>query len=105
MKKEQESAEKQKKKCCPKWLKIVGIIVIAIVLVFGIPILINESYKENCGYVTMWSAADVLAFYGTILAAVIAGVGVYVSIRASNNNYQEDVRSRVLPFIAVNTLE
>ncbi|MCD7888399.1 MAG: hypothetical protein LUG23_00480 [Oscillospiraceae bacterium] len=105
MKKEQESAEKQKKKCCPKWLKIVGVIVIAIVLVFGIPILINESYKANCGYVTMWSASDMLAFYGAILAAILAGIGVYVSIWYSNKNYREDVRARILPFITVTTLE
>ncbi len=105
MKKEQESAEKQKKKCCPKWLKIVGIIVIALILAFGIPILINESYKANCGYVTMWSAADMLAFYGTILAAILAGIGVYISIWYSNKNYREDVRVSALPFIALTVLE
>lgn len=50
-------------------------VVIAIILIFGIPILINECYKHG-GYITMWEAADVLSYYGAILGASIA-VGTF----------------------------
>ncbi len=56
------------------------IIISCIILVLVIPILINELYKINEGYITMWSAADVLSFYGDILQGVISGVGIYLSI-------------------------
>ena len=42
-----------------------------IVLVIGVPFLINESYKTGfIPYVTKWDAADVLAYYGTALSFV-----------------------------------
>lgn len=87
------------------WIKwgILGIGVLAAVV--GVPIIINECYKANCGYITLWSAEDVLAYYGALVASVGAAAGVFVSIKAASKNYQEDVRARVLPFIAVTTFE
>lgn len=46
-----------------------GIAIFAIVIC--IPLLINELYKCNAGYVTMWNAADVLAYYGNVLNGCI----------------------------------
>ena len=74
-------------------------------VVIGIPVIINESYKTNSGYMTMWSAADMLAYYGTIVASVGAAAGVFVSIKVAAKNYKEDVRARVMPFIAVTPFE
>jgi len=41
-------------------------------LVFGIliPVIINQLYKSNTGYITLWGAADVLVYYGSFSAAV-----------------------------------
>lgn len=42
-------------------------------MVIGIalfPIIINEAYKLNSGYATLWDAADALAYYGSMLGAV-----------------------------------
>ncbi len=55
-----------------KWLKYIGLTLLALFLTIGVPILINESYKVGAGYVTMWEAADVLAYYGTLLGAAAA---------------------------------
>lgn len=86
------------------WTKWILIAVIALALIVGVPVIINECYKTNSGYMTMWSAADMLAYYGTIVASVGAAVGVFVSIKVAAKNYKEDVRARVMPFIAVTPL-
>ena len=49
-------------------------------VVIGIPVIINESYKANSGYMTMWGAADALAYYGTILGSLVAVATVVVTI-------------------------
>lgn len=87
------------------WTKWILIAVIALALIVGVPIIINECYKTNSGYMTIWGAADALAYYGTIVASVGAAVGVFVSIKVAAKNYKEDVRARVMPFIAVTPFE
>ena len=62
------------------WTKWILTAVIALLLIVGVPIIINECYKKNSGYITMWSAADVLAYYGTILGALVAVATVVVTI-------------------------
>lgn len=58
------------------WKKTLLSILIALVLVVIIPVIINECYKaDTVVYVTMWEAADVLNFYGTLLAAIVS-VGI-----------------------------
>ena len=54
--------------------KIIYGIIIFIILVFLIPILINECYLPNKGYLTVWDGADVLSFYGAVLAAFFIAV-------------------------------
>ena len=60
----------------------VGAVVLgALVLIFLIPIIINELYKTQSGYTTVWSGTDVLAYYGSLLGAVgtiVLGVVAYV---------------------------
>ena len=67
---QQESGWKQKIQTLLKKCTIPFVIVGALFLIVGVPIIINELYKRP-GYVTMWSAADVLAYYGTVLGGVI----------------------------------
>ena len=49
-------------------------------VVIGIPVIINESYKANSGYMTMWGAADALAYYGTILGALVVWHGDFSAL-------------------------
>lgn len=86
------------------WTKWILIAVIALALIVGVPIIINECYKTNSGYMTIWGAADALAYYGAIIASVGAAVGIYVSIKYSHKQYRVDKRRGVLPYFAVNIL-
>lgn len=50
-------------------------------LIVVIPIAINECYKaDTVYYVTMWGAADVLSYYGTVLGAVAAVTALVATI-------------------------
>lgn len=69
-----------------KIIKIVIAILTAVFLIVGIPLIINESYKANCGYITVWDGADVLGYYGTILGAAIAVVTLAATIIGKPNN-------------------
>ena len=45
------------------WKKRFLLVLAPLVAVVCIPIIINESYKANSGYMTMWSAADALSYH------------------------------------------
>ena len=76
------------KKSWIKWL-IIGLLAV-IVFVVGVPIIINECYKTNSGYMTMWSAADVLSYYGTILGVLVAAATIVVTISFTQKQIQRD---------------
>ena len=69
-----------------KFLIILG----AVFLIIGIPIIINECYKANCGYITVWDGSDVLGYYGTILGSVIAVISIIVTIAFTKRQIQRD---------------
>ena len=43
------------------WVWTIGIIVFAF-LIFGIPLIINNCYIKNKGYITVWGGTDILQF-------------------------------------------
>lgn len=86
-----------------KWV-IIGLLAV-IIFVVVVPIIINECYKANSGYMTIWGAADVLSYYGTLIAAAGAAIGVYSSIKYSHRQYREDKRRDVLPYLIINVLD
>lgn len=50
---------------------LIFVLVLGVVFaVIAIPIIINELYLINSGYITVWEGADVLAFYGALLGAI-----------------------------------
>lgn len=50
---------------------LIFVLVLGVVFaVIAIPIIINELYLINAGYITVWEGADVLAFYGALLGAI-----------------------------------
>lgn len=60
-----------------KYRQIILVTAIAIVLSIAIPIIINEAYKKNEGYLTVWQGADVLSYTGGIfsfLGTIVLGV-------------------------------
>lgn len=70
--------------------KIVLIILGAIFLIIGVPIIINECYKANLGYTTVWNGADALGYYGTILGSVIAVATLAITIIFTRKQIQRD---------------
>ncbi len=65
-------------------------ITVGIFLVIGVPIIINECYKANCGYVTVWEGSDVLGYYGTVLGSVIAVITLAVTITFTKKQIQRE---------------
>ena len=71
------------------WLWIVLVLIAVLV-----PIVINESYKLNKGYETLWSASEMLVYMATIISAFGT---VYVScIAISQNKKANDISDRLL---------
>ena len=88
------------------WIKKYWVwLIVAIVLVVSGPFVINELYKTGKGYITLWGAAEVLSYYGMILAALGAAAGVFFSIKYSHKQYEDDRRNRVLPYITITKLK
>lgn len=87
------------------FLIILGSILCCLFFVFGIPILINELYKMDAGYMTLWGASDVLSFYSVILSGLIT-IGVLAATIFYNNRVTEKqinlARSQVnVPFFII----
>lgn len=76
-----------------KALLIGAIALGALVLIFLIPIIINELYKTQNGYTTVWSGADVLAYYGSLLG--FAGTVVLGIVAYRQNNKMHKLNERV----------
>lgn len=71
---------------------IIGSIICFLLFVIVIPILINESYKVDAGYTTLWGAADVLSFYAVILSGLIT-IGVLVlTIHFNKKDTEKQIR-------------
>lgn len=73
-----------------KVIKVIFGIIVALFLVVGIPVIINECYKANCGYITVWDGADVLGYYGTVLGAAIAVITLAATIIFTKKQIQRD---------------
>ena len=69
-----------------KFLIVLG----AVFLIVGIPVIINECYKANCGYITVWDGSDVLGYFGTILGSVIAVISIIVTIAFTKKQIQRE---------------
>lgn len=72
---------------------IIAIFLLISILAFavGVPLAINECYKVG-GYITLWNASDVLAYYGALLGsatavAVLAGTIVFTRKQLQREAY------------------
>ncbi len=93
-----------------KWLKghWKHFMLFILIFVILVPLLINFLFKIHSKIsfiVAEWDASAALTFYGALLGAGITVYGVYLTIQYSRENYKEDVRNRVLPFIVIEMLK
>ena len=92
----------------PKRYKVVLFVTIPIILLFGVPALINLLFKLHAFtafFAAEWDAGDVLGFYGTLLASFIAIIGVFLSINFAQKNYREDEKNRQRPYLALTHIQ
>lgn len=68
------------------------LVVIVFIVSLCIPFFINEAYRIDKGYATLWDAKDVLAFYGAYLSfvgtVVLGIVAIFQNIKAHQLNEQ-----------------
>lgn len=57
------------------------IFVIVLIVVVFVPIGINEMYKANKGYETVWTGADVLSYYGTLVSTLSTIIALVCTIQ------------------------
>ena len=75
------------KKSLIRWSLVV---ILALLAVIGGPIIINECCKGGSGYITIWSAADTLSYYGTVLGALVAAATIAVTIIFTRKQLQRE---------------
>lgn len=97
--KKKVSTKSKSKSIDRKILYIIAIVTIC-ALVFGIPIIINELYKKNTGYMTLWGAKEVLSYYAVILGCLLdALISIYIFRKTIQNTknqilYEKEVDSQ-----------
>lgn len=88
-----------------KWWFYLIVIFFVAFFVVGVPLIINEVYKVNSGYLTLWDAADVLSFYAVILSGLITIGALIVTIYYSKKDIERQIkfyRSQVkTPFFVI----
>lgn len=95
-----ENDKKEKNRCSleiktllkRKWFIFCVAFILSLFLVFAIPIIINELYKLNDGYLTLWDASDVLAFYAVILSGIITIGALIVTIYFSKKDTEKQIK-------------
>lgn len=87
--------------------KILAVLVLVLglllVTVF-VPLCINWLYGQPAPiqfFSVKWEAKDALAFYGTVLAAVVTIIGVFLSIKQAQATYHNDEINKVKPYFAL----
>ena len=69
---------------------VMAVFLAGIFFVVIIPIGINELYKVSAGYITVWGAADVLSYYGTILGAITTIGALVVTISFTRKQVERE---------------
>lgn len=68
------------------------IVFLLVLFVFGIPIIINELYKLDTGYFTLWGASDILSYYAVILSGIITIGALIVTIHHNKKETEKHIQ-------------
>ena len=66
------------------------VLLFAIFLIVGVPLIINNCYLENDGYITVWGGDDVLGYYGSVLGSIIAVATLTITIIFTRKQIQRE---------------
>ena len=89
--------------------KIIILVVVLLIISVVAPIVINECYKSNTGYMTLWGAKEVLGYFGEIFGAVgsifVGVIALRQSIRANeiSDRLLALEEKRTIPFLKIDT--
>ena len=82
-----------------------SIVTVSFFLIFIIPIIINELYKKNSGYITLWGASDVLSYYAVILTGLISvsilAFTIYTTKKETNKQIKFQLSQAQYPFYQI----
>lgn len=80
--------------------------IILLILIVGVPFIINELYKVDNGYITLWGASEVLSYYGTVLGASATILAVIYTIKFTRKqiNYEYSISQEKLKWEKVDNL-
>ena len=98
---------KAKKSWYKQWWIWLIVIAIFLFLIFGIPLIINNCYIPNSGYITVWGGDDVLQFYGSILSFIgTVSLGILALwqnhiLSKQNDNYQKILELKDIPILEI----
>ncbi|WP_034487789.1 hypothetical protein [Butyrivibrio fibrisolvens] len=84
---------------------IIIVLVIVIAVIAG-PIIIHLLFKTvgPSWLVAKWSAGEILQYYGTIITAIIAIAGLYLTFQDNRRSIREQSRLDKLPYFSLTTL-
>ena len=89
------------------WIYPVVLILLSF-FVFAIPMLINKLYIIDDGYITLWGASEVLAFYAVVLSGIISIATVVVTVYCSKKGTDRQIRFYMsqtkTPFFTIQTV-
>lgn len=78
---------------CLKIIKVVLLIISSLFIFVGIPLIINESYKLNCGYRTLWKAEDVLSYYAELLSSCITIGSIIATVYYAKKDTEKQIKA------------
>lgn len=83
------------------------IAIIAFVILFVIPFLINLSFKIYSIHflAAEWTAGDLLSFYGAVLGALITLIGLVVTLNYQSEQARKDDEIKYKPILKLNSVE
>lgn len=87
-----------------KWGHILFIVIVLSVLGVLATHVLFKMPAVNSWLIPEWSAGDALTYVGTILAALIAAGGIYITLQDNRNENAEQQRKAVLPLVGITIL-
>lgn len=83
------------------------VIIIAIVILFLIPLLINLSFKIDSIHLLAaeWTAGDLLSFYGSVLGAIITLIGLVITLNYQSKQARKDDDVKYRPILKIVSVE
>lgn len=101
-----------KKEKIVRTIKVIALMILSLIIIifllFVIPFLINVFFQYQAPLRWLeatWGSGDLLSFYGSVLTGILAILGVFWTVQYSKKQYKEDNINRVLPYIAINTMQ